>query len=129
MTQTTIHGMSENHTSLVVGCLPEDFTGGAVPADSSLVRSAGESHSSFGRHTLRKPIRAAIEISDAPMSTIHGLMKLEIRYCGIANETPVKRIAGHTSFMPFQPAKAQISQKGTISEKRGSWRPTIAPNK
>ena len=27
-----------------------------------------------------------------------------------------------------QPAKAQISQNGTISEKNGSWRPTIAPS-
>ena len=63
------------------------------------------------------------------MSTIHGLMKFEIRNCGIANETPVTRIAGHTSFMPCQPAKAQISQNGTISEKNGSCRPTIAPSR
>src|ERR1043165_2767219 len=129
MMQTTIHGISENHTSLVVGFLPEDLTGGAVPAESSCVRSAGESQSSFGCHTLRNPIRIAIEISDAPMSTIHGLTKFEIRYCGIANETPVTRIAGHTSFMPFQPANAQISQNGTISEKNGSCRPTIAPSR
>ena len=98
-------------------------------AESSLVRSAAESHSSFGCQILRKPIRHAIEISDAPMSTIHGLMKFEIRNCGIANETPVTRIAGHTSFMPFQPAKAQISQNGTMSEKNGNCRPTIAPRK
>src|ERR1044072_9540424 len=125
--QTMIHGSSAHHTWLELGFGPAGFGGGAVPALSSWVRSAGESDSSFGRHTLRKPIRTAIEISDAPMSTIHGLMKLEIRYCGIANETPVTRIAGHTSFMPFQPAKAQISQKGTISEKNGSWRTTTAP--
>ena len=62
------------------------------------------------------------------MSTIQGLMKFEIRNCGIANETPVTRIAGHTSFMPFQPAKAQISQNGTMSEKNGNCRPTIAPS-
>ena len=33
------------------------------------------------------------------------------------------------SFMPFQPAKAQISQNGTISEKNGNCRPTIAPSR
>ena len=93
------------------------------------MRSAGESQSSFGCQTLRKPIRHAIEISDAPMSTIHGLMKFEIRNCGIANDTPVTRIAGQMSFMPFQPAKAQISQNGTMSEKNGSCRPTIAPSR
>ena len=61
------------------------------------------------------------------MSTIQGLMKLEITNCGIANDTPVTRIAGQTSFMPLQPANAQTTQKGTISEKNGNCRPTIAP--
>src|ERR1700752_3761140 len=127
--QTMIQGSSDCHTSVLVGFGPAGFGGGAVAADSSRVRSAGESHSSLGRHTLRKPMSTAIETSDAPMSTIHGLMKFEIRYCGIAKETPVTRIAGHTSFMPFQPAKAQISQNGTIREKNGSCRPTIAPSR
>ena len=63
------------------------------------------------------------------MSTIQGLMKFEIRNCGIAKETPVTRIAGQISFMPRQPAKAQISQNGTISEKNGNCRPTIAPSR
>jgi hypothetical protein len=63
------------------------------------------------------------------MSTIHGLMKFEIRYCGTAKETPVTTIAGHTCTMPRHPAKAQISQAGTISEKNGSCRPTIAPRR
>src|SRR5262249_2799749 len=49
--------------------------GGTVPADGSWLRRAGDSHSSLGCRTCRKPIRKAIEISDAPMSTIHGLMK------------------------------------------------------
>jgi hypothetical protein len=35
----------------------------------------------FGCENLRKPIRQAIDTSDAPMSTIQGLMKLEIRNC------------------------------------------------
>src|SRR2546423_15695512 len=127
--QTMIQGSNDIHTSPVVGLGPGGGGGGRPSADVSLERSAGESQSSFGRHTLRKRIRHAIEMSEAPMSTIHGLMKFEIRYCGIANETPVTTIAGQTSFMPFQPANAQISQNGTISEKNGSWRPTIAPSR
>jgi hypothetical protein len=70
-----------------------------------------------------------MEISAAPISTIHGLMKFEIRYCGTANEIPVTRTAGHTCTMPRQPAKAQISQAGTINEKNGNCRPTIAPRR
>src|SRR3954467_9081100 len=125
--QTMIHGSSASQICAVDGLGPGALGGGMVAADSSFERSAGESHSSFGCQTFRKPIRQAIEISDAPMSTIHGLMKFEIRNCGIANETPATRIAGHTSFMPFQPANAHTTQNGTISENTGSCRPTIAP--
>ncbi len=39
-------------------------------------------------------MRHAIEMSEAPMSTIHGLTKFEIRNCGTANDTPQTRIAG-----------------------------------
>src|SRR4029077_14888126 len=127
--QTMIQGSSDIHTCWVEGFGPAGFGGAAVPAESSCVSSAGDSHSSLGCHTLRKRIRQAIETSDAPMSTIHGLMKFEIRNCGIANETPVTRMAGQMSFMPFQPANAQISQNGTISEKNGNCRPTIAPSR
>src|SRR5262245_8661955 len=100
-----IHGINANHTCAVVGSTPLGFTDGAVPAESSLLRSAGESHNSRGCHTRRKPMRQAIEISEAPISTIHGLMKFEIRNCGTANDTPVTRIAGQMSRMPFHPAK------------------------
>src|SRR6476620_2514439 len=124
-----IHGSSDIHTSPVVGFGPGGGGGGRPSAELSFERNAGESHSSFGCHTLRKRIRHAIEMSDAPMSTIHGLMKFEMRYCGTAKETPVTMIAGQTSFMPFQPAKAQISQNGTMSEKNGNCRPTIAPSR
>jgi hypothetical protein len=31
--------------------------------------------------------------------------------------------------MPRQPANAQINQNGTISEKNGNCRPTMAPSK
>ena len=96
------------------------FGGAMVAADSSLLRSAAEVQITFGCQIFRKPIRQAIEISDAPMSTIQGLMKFEMRYCGSAKETPVTRMAGHTSFMPFQPAKAHTTQNGTISEKNGN---------
>src|SRR5438270_4061193 len=126
---TMIQGISAYQICPVDGLGPGALGGGMVAADSSLERSAGESQSTFGCHTFRKPTRQAIEISDAPMSTIHGLMKFEIRNCGIANETPVTRIAGHTSFMPFQPAKAHTTQNGTMSEKNGNCRPTIAPRR
>src|ERR1044072_6204156 len=109
MTHTTIQGSSDIQPCALVGFGPGAFGGGIVAADSSLLRSAGYSQSSFGRHPLRKPIRHAIEISEAPMSTIQGLMKFEIRYCGIANDTPVTRIAGQISSMPRQPATAHIS--------------------
>ena len=125
-----IQGISENHTCAVVG-FGLVLTGfvAIVAAESSWLRNAGEVQITFGFQTFRKPIRQAIETSEAPMSTIHGLMKLEIRNCGIAKETPVTRIAGQMSFMPFQPAKAQISQNGTISEKNGNCRPTMAPSR
>src|SRR5690348_6092704 len=99
------------------------------PADSSRVRSAADVQICFGCQIFRNKIRQPIEIKEAPMSTIQGLMKFEIRNCGIAKETAVTRMAGQTSFVPFQPAKAQISQNGTISEKNGSWRPTMAPSR
>jgi hypothetical protein len=50
-----------------------------VSAESSRVLKAGDVHSSLGCHTFRKRIRQAMEINDAPMSTIHGLMKFEIK--------------------------------------------------
>ena len=37
-------------------------------------------------------------------------------------------MAGQTSFMPFQPANAHTTQNGTISEKNGNCRPTMAPS-
>src|SRR6478752_6163084 len=122
-----IHGSSDIHTCAVVG-FRVDF-GAGLPADGSAVRSAGDVQMTFGFQTCRKSTRHAIEINEAPISTIQGLMKLEIRNCGTANDTTVTNIAGQMSFMPFQPAKAQISQNGTIKEKNGSWRPTMAPSR
>ena len=130
ITQTMIQGSSDAHTSAVLG-LFNDFAGFLliVEAELSWLRRAGDVQTTFGCHTFRKPIRQAIDMSDAPISTIHGLMKFEIRNCGTAKDTPVTRIAGQMSFMPFHPAKAQISQNGTISEKNGSCLPTMAPSR
>src|SRR5262245_35783409 len=122
-----IHGVRLPHTSDVLGCAAGRGAGaGMVAAESSWLRSAGDVQTRLGCQTFRKAMRQAIEISDAPMSTIHGLMKFEIRNCGIANDTPHTRIAGQISIMPRKPANTQISQNGTISEKNGSWRPTMA---
>ena len=44
----------------------------------------------------------------------------------MAKLPPATRQAGQISIMPLRPAITQISQKGTISEKNGSWRPAMA---
>ena len=46
--------------------------------------------------------------------------------CMIANVPPAVRQAGQTSIMRRQPTCAATSQNGTMSEKIGNWRPTIA---
>src|SRR5665213_979873 len=129
MMQTMIQGSSDIHTWAVVGLVVDTFSAGRPSIELSAERSAAEVQTTSGDQTLRNSTRHAIEISEAPMSTIHGLTKFEIRYCGTANETPVTRIAGHTPIMPFQPANAQTTQNGTISEKNGNCRPTMAPSR
>ena len=71
-------------------------------------------------------IRQTIELIAAMTSTSSGPMKLETRNCGIAKLRPVTSAAGQTSHMPLRPAKAQMSQNGTSTEKNGNCRPTIA---
>ena len=44
----------------------------------------------------------------------------------MAKLKPVARHAGQTSRMAFHPAITTTSQNGTITEKKGSWRPTMA---
>src|SRR2546427_3322994 len=44
----------------------------------------------------------------------------------MAKDTPVTKMMGQISIMALRPAKAQISQNGTSTEKNGSWRPTMA---
>ncbi len=97
--------------------------------ESSRLRRAGEVQISLGRQTCRKRMRQPIETSEATMSTIQGLMKFDTRYCGMAKDTPHSSTAGQISIMPRKPAKTQISQNGTISEKNGNCRPTIAPSR
>ena len=128
--QTMIHGSSELQScAWVSGVLSSGVTGFIVATDSSLPRSTGDSHSTLGCQTLRKRMRQPIEIKEAPISTIQGLIKFEMTNCGTANEIPVTRVAGQTSFMPFQPANAHTTQNGTISEKIGNCLPTMAPNR
>src|SRR5262245_2058213 len=130
-----IQGRKAAHTSALVGLgfaaagvAAAETVAGMMAAESSRLRSLGDSHSSFGCHTCKKAIRQAIETSEAPMSTIQGLMKFDMRNCGIANDTPHTRIAGQTPIIPRQPANAHTTQNGTISEKNGNCRPTMAPS-
>src|ERR1700754_2499497 len=123
-----IHGSSAPQSSPCVnGVLSFGFAVVIVAPDSSLPRNAGDSQSCLGCQTFRNRIRQPIEINEAPISTIQGLMKFEITNCGIAKVTPVTRMAGQTSFMPRQPANAHTTQNGTINENTGNCRPTIAP--
>ena len=125
-----IQGMSEPQIcSREGGSVTAAARAGMEAAESSLVLRAGESHSSLGCHTRKNAMRQPMQMSDAPTSTIQGLTKFEMTNCGMAKETPQTRMAGQTSFMPRQPAKAQISQKGTMTEKKGSCRPTMAPSR
>ena len=78
-----------------------------------------------GCQKRRNTTRQAIETIAATTSTSHGPWKFETRNCGTAKLTPATRMAGHISFIPFQPANAQMSQKGTSREKKGSCRPII----
>src|SRR5262245_43264436 len=125
-----IPGRNAVHTCALVSseAAPVICTGGIVDAEPSGPVNDGDSQSTLGRQIFSNPIRQAMDIRDAPMSTIQGLMKFEIRNCGTAKETPHTRIAGQICTMPRQPANAQINQNGTISEKNGSWRPTMAPS-
>src|ERR1700732_1313119 len=77
--QTMIHGSNAIQSSRCVsGVLSIGFGAVIVAADSSLPRNAGDSQSTFGCQTFRNRMRQPIEISDAPISTIHGLMELDV---------------------------------------------------
>src|SRR5580700_5410579 len=73
--QTMIHGSKAlKSCPWLNGVLSSGLVGAIVAIDSSLPRSAGDNQSCFGCHTRRKRMRQPIEISEAPISTIQGLM-------------------------------------------------------
>src|SRR5258706_2034470 len=82
-------------------------------------------HFCLGCQNLSNNTVAAIEQTEATMSTSHGPWKLEIRNWGMAKASPAVSAAGHTPSIARKPAMAQTTQKGTMNEKNGSWRPTI----
>ena len=70
-----IHGSTDDQTSACVSFGNVVLLSGlAKSAEMSWPRNAGEVHNVFGCQTRRNKIRHPIEISEAPMSTIHGLM-------------------------------------------------------
>ena len=67
-----------------------------------------------------------METIEPAMSTSEGPKWLLTKYWVTPKERPAVRQAGHTSRIALRPAIAQISQKGTRTEKNGSCRPTMA---
>lgn len=112
-------------TTAARGCTVGLTAGLASPPSCSWPRRDTEVQMRRGCHTRRKPTSATIEHIAAITSTSSGPMKLLTRYCGIAKDRPVTRMAGQISHIALRPAKAQISQNGTSSEKKGSWRPIM----
>src|SRR5689334_3611248 len=98
----------------------------AVEAVEAAPAAAGIFQASRGFQTLSSATRAIIEQSEARISTSQGPWKLATTNCGTANASPAVSAAGQTPSMPRQPAKAQTTQNGTMREKSGSWRPTMA---
>src|SRR5262249_49735812 len=69
---TMIHGSSASQTSPVLGGSARVLGGGGMlSAESSWLRKAGDVQILTGCQTLRNRTRQAIDISDAPISTIH----------------------------------------------------------
>ena len=63
-----IQGRSDNQTCAVVGFDVDTLGAGRPSIEVSALRSAAEVQITFGCQIFRKPIRQAIEISEAPMS-------------------------------------------------------------
>ena len=91
----------------------------ALSAVESQIRPA----SRLSGTTPATPSRRRRDDIDQPRAVEIGYQELRD-----AKVAPVTRIAGQTSIIPLQPAKAQISQNGTSSEKNGSCRPIIPDN-
>src|SRR4051794_30423024 len=109
-----------------VACAPTCWGRGCSSMVSDDQSRGGSAITFEGCQTRRNRARHTIDTIAATTSTSHGPWKLETRYCGIAKEAPATRTAGHTSIILRKPTKAQISQKGTSNEKKGSWRPMVA---
>src|SRR5688572_4649617 len=92
---------------------------GFAGADASAA-SPSSRQTDAGFQTLRNAASAAIDATAATTSTSHGPWKLETRNCGTAKASPATRIAGQTASIPRNPANAQTSQNGTMTEKSGS---------
>src|ERR1017187_7718978 len=67
-----------------------------------------------------------MEQAPAVISTSHGPWKFDTRNGATEKASPATSAAGQTPYIPRQPAKAATTQNGTRTEKKGSWRPTIA---
>jgi len=80
----------------------------------------------LGFHLVRNQASTTMEIMAESMSTSHGPWKFEIRNCGMAKLTPATRMAGQIAIVLRMPQNVITSQKGTITEKNGSCRPTMA---
>ncbi|MNN38065.1 hypothetical protein D3C81_1520420 [compost metagenome] len=61
------------------------------------------------------------------MSGSSGPMKLEVRYCAMANEPPATSTAGQVSLTPRQPSMMAMIQNSTMIVRNGNWRPAICP--
>src|SRR6202035_881727 len=92
-------------------------------AESGLKFGSGRviaSHMVRGCQTRKKRVNATIEVMEAMMSTSQGPWSVETRNWGTAKQTPVTRMAGQIWIIPRNPAKAQMSQNGMMTEKKGS---------
>ena len=88
------------------------------PADVATRRAAARLAGTARARPSRRPRRRR------PPATARGSSRRGT--AASRTPTPATRIAGQTPSMPRQPANAQTSQNGTITEKNGSCRPTIA---
>ena len=124
-TDRIIHGV-QARTRSAFECCTMAAGSLASEAETSWPLKEGEVQIFLGCQTRRNSTSETIETMAAMMSTNSGPMKFDTRYCGIANDRPVTKIAGQISIIALRPANAQINQKGTNNEKNGSCLPIMA---
>ena len=73
-----------------------------------------------GCQRFRNSVRHTSETREEMMSGSSGPIKLELRYCAIANEPPATITAGQVSLTPRQPSIIAIIQNSTIMVRNGS---------